>query len=155
MKEGATTVIVADTVGISMPSEYGKLVADIKANTPGIQNAIIASHCHNDLDLATANTIEGARSGARQLEVTINGIGERAAKQGLGANAFSHGSGIHQDGILKYKGTYEIICPEDVGFERVDKNGIVLGKLSGRNGLRKRLEELGYELEDEQIEDMF
>ncbi|KAI9119671.1 hypothetical protein K1719_009547 [Acacia pycnantha] len=182
IKEGATTVTVVDTVGISMPSEYGKLVADTKANTPGIENAIIASHCHNDLGLATANTIEGARNGARQLEVTINGIGERAGNASLeevvmilkcGANDVLSGlytrintrqifmtskmveDGIHQDGMLKYKGTYEIICPEDVGFERVGKNGIVLGKLSGRNGLRKRLEELGYELEDEQMEDMF
>ncbi|XP_028800385.1 2-isopropylmalate synthase 2, chloroplastic-like [Neltuma alba] len=204
IKAGATTVIVADTVGISMPSEYGKLIAAIKANTPGIQNAIIASHCHNDLGLATANTIEGACGGARQLEVTINGIGERAGNASLeevvmilkcgayhvlgglysrintrqifttskmveeytglhvqpnkalvGANAFSHESGIHQDGMLKYKGTYEIICPEDVGFERADEDGIVLGKLSGRHGLRKRLEEMGYELEDEQIDAMF
>ncbi|KAJ1422406.1 Zinc finger, RING/FYVE/PHD-type [Sesbania bispinosa] len=204
IKAGATTVAIPDTVGITMPFEFGKLIADIKANTPGIQNVIIATHCHNDLGLATANTIEGARAGARQLEVTINGIGERAGNASLeevvmaltcrgnhvlggihtrintrhilktskmvekysglhlqphkalvGANAFVHESGIHQDGMLKHKGTYEIISPEDIGLERSTRASIVLGKLSGRRALKKRLEELGYDLNDEEVESVF
>ncbi|XP_061351609.1 LOW QUALITY PROTEIN: probable 2-isopropylmalate synthase [Gastrolobium bilobum] len=204
IKAGATTVDITDTVGITMPFEFGKLIADIKANTPGIENVIIATHCHNDLGLATANTIEGARAGARQLEVTINGIGERAGNASLeevvmalrcrgdhvlgglytrintrhiiktskmveecsglhlqphkalvGANAFLHESGIHQDGMLKHRGTYEIISPEDIGLERSTGAGIVLGKLSGRQALRKRLEELGYELKDDEVERVF
>ncbi|KAG4919935.1 hypothetical protein JHK85_058216 [Glycine max] len=203
IKAGATTLNIPDTVGITMPSEFGKLIADIKANTPGIENVIISTHCQNDLGLSTANTIEGARAGARQLEVTINGIGERAGNASLeevvmalrcgahvngnlytgintkhifltsrmveeytglqlqphkalvGANAFAHESGIHQDGMLKHKGTYEIISPEDIGLERTNEAGIVLGKLSGRHALRKRLEELGYELSDDQVQTLF
>ncbi|KAG5153359.1 hypothetical protein AAZX31_10G280200 [Glycine max] len=203
IKVGATTLNIPDTVGITMPSEFGKLIADIKANTPGIENVIISTHCQNDLGLSTANTIEGARAGARQLEVTINGIGERAGNASLeevvmalrcgahvngnlytgintkhifltskmveeytglqiqphkalvGANAFAHESGIHQDGMLKHKGTYEIISPEDIGLERTNEAGIVLGKLSGRHALRKRLEELGYELNDDQVQTLF
>ncbi|KAL5140410.1 2-isopropylmalate synthase 2, chloroplastic [Glycine soja] len=173
IKAGATTLNIPDTVGITMPSEFGKLIADIKANTPGIENVIISTHCQNDLGLSTANTIEGARAGARQLEVTINGIGERAGNASLeeveeytglqvqphkalvGANAFAHESGIHQDGMLKHKGTYEIISPEDIGLERTNEAGIVLGKLSGRHALRKRLEELGYELNDDQVQTLF
>ncbi|RDX90498.1 2-isopropylmalate synthase 2, chloroplastic, partial [Mucuna pruriens] len=203
IKAGATTLNIPDTVGITMPSEFGRLIADIKANTPGIENVIISTHCQNDLGLSTANTIEGARAGARQLEVTINGIGERAGNASLeevvmalrcgahvtgnlftgintkhifltsrmveeytglqlqphkalvGANAFAHESGIHQDGMLKHKGTYEIISPEDIGLERTNEAGIVLGKLSGRHALRKRLEELGYELQDDQVQSIF
>ncbi|TKY57655.1 2-isopropylmalate synthase 2 [Spatholobus suberectus] len=203
IKAGATTINIPDTVGITMPSEFGSLIADIKANTPGIENVIISAHCHNDLGLSTANTIEGARAGARQLEVTINGIGERAGNASLeevvmalkcgahvtgnlytgintkhiyltskmveeytglqlqphkalvGANAFAHESGMHQDGMLKHKGTYEIISPEDIGLERTNEAGIVLGKLSGRHALRKRLEELGYELNDVQVQSLF
>ncbi|KAJ1385831.1 Pyruvate carboxyltransferase [Sesbania bispinosa] len=173
IKAGATTLNIPDTVGITMPSEFGKLIADIKANTPGIENVIISTHCQNDLGLSTANTIEGAHAGARQLEVTINGIGERAGNASLeeveeytglqlqphkalvGANAFAHESGIHQDGMLKHKGTYEIISPEDIGLERSNEAGIVLGKLSGRHALRRRLEELGYELKDDQVETLF
>ncbi|XP_028759820.1 2-isopropylmalate synthase 1, chloroplastic [Neltuma alba] len=204
IKAGATTLNIPDTVGINMPSEFGKLIADIKANTPGIENVIISTHCQNDLGLSTANTLEGARAGARQLEVTINGIGERAGNASLeevvmalkcgkdhvygglytgintrhiyltskmveeytglqlqphkaivGANAFAHESGIHQDGMLKHKGTYEIMAPEDIGFERSDEAGIVLGKLSGRHALKRRLEELGYELKEDQVENMF
>ncbi|KAI5402066.1 2-isopropylmalate synthase 1, chloroplastic [Lathyrus oleraceus] len=203
IKAGATTLNIPDTVGITMPSEFGKLIADIKANTPGVENVIISTHCQNDLGLSTANTIEGARAGARQLEVTINGIGERAGNASLeevvmalkcgghifnnlhtgintrhiymtskmveeysglqlqphkalvGANAFAHESGIHQDGMLKHKGTYEIISPEDIGLERTNEAGIVLGKLSGRHAMRKRLEELGYELKDDQVESLF
>ncbi|KAK7293353.1 hypothetical protein RJT34_16216 [Clitoria ternatea] len=201
---GATTVNIADTVGTLMPCELGKLIADIRANTPGIENVIISTHCHNDLGLATANTIEGARAGARQLEVTVNGIGERAGNASLeevvmalrckgdhvldglytrintkhilkiskmveeysgmhlqphkalvGANAFVHASGIHQDGVLKHKCTYEIISPEDIGLIRSIGAGIVLGKLSGRQALRKRLEELGYELKDDEVDNVF
>ncbi|XP_054805204.1 2-isopropylmalate synthase 2, chloroplastic-like isoform X2 [Prosopis cineraria] len=204
IKAGATTLNIPDTVGITMPSEFGRLIADLKANTPGIENVIISTHCQNDLGLSTANTLEGARAGARQLEVTINGIGERAGNASLeevvmalkcgkdhvygglytgintrhiyltskmveeysglqlqphkalvGANAFAHESGIHQDGMLKHKGTYEIIAPEDIGFERSNEAGIVLGKLSGRHALKRRLEELGYELKDDQVENMF
>ncbi|XP_047165078.1 2-isopropylmalate synthase 1, chloroplastic-like [Vigna umbellata] len=203
IKAGATTLNIPDTVGINLPSEFGRLIADIKANTPGIENVVISTHCQNDLGLSTANTIEGARAGARQLEVTINGIGERAGNASLeevvmalrcgahitgnlytgintkhifltskmveeytglqlqphkalvGANAFAHESGIHQDGMLKHKGTYEIISPEDIGLERTNEAGIVLGKLSGRHALRKRLEELGYELNDDQVQSLF
>ncbi|KAJ4723169.1 2-isopropylmalate synthase [Melia azedarach] len=204
IKIGATTLNIPDTVGITIPTEFGRLIADIKANTPGIENVIISTHCQNDLGLSTANTIAGAFAGARQVEVTINGIGERAGNASLeevvmafkcrgehvlgglytgidtrhivmaskmveeytglyvqphkaivGANAFAHESGIHQDGMLKHKGTYEIICPEDIGLERSNEAGIVLGKLSGRHALKDRLKELGYELDDEQLGNIF
>ncbi|KAF7094490.1 hypothetical protein CFC21_096795 [Triticum aestivum] len=203
IQAGATTITIADTVGSNLPVEYGKLIADIKANTPGIDNAIISTHCHNDLGLATANTLAGAYAGARQLEVTINGIGERAGNAALeevvmalkcrpelldgmytginthhitmtskmvqeysglhvqphkaivGANAFAHESGIHQDGMLKYKGTYEIISPDDIGLTRANDSGIVLGKLSGRHAVRSVLVELGYEISDNEFEDFF
>ncbi|KAJ6929432.1 2-isopropylmalate synthase 2 [Populus alba x Populus x berolinensis] len=173
IKAGATTLNIPDTVGITTPSEFGQLIADIKANTPGIENVIISTHCQNDLGLSTANTLSGACAGARQVEVTINGIGERAGNASLeeveeytglhvqphkaivGANAFAHESGIHQDGMLKHKGTYEIISPEDIGLERSNDAGIVLGKLSGRHALKDRLNELGYELDDAQLGNIF
>ncbi|KAL5204242.1 hypothetical protein ABZP36_009113 [Zizania latifolia] len=203
IKAGATTLNIPDTVGYTLPYEFGKLIADIKANTPGIENAIISTHCQNDLGLATANTLAGAHAGARQLEVTINGIGERAGNASLeevvmaikcrrellgglytginsqhitmsskmvqehsglhvqphkaivGANAFAHESGIHQDGMLKYKGTYEIISPDDIGLTRPNEFGIVLGKLSGRHAVRSKLVELGYEITDKEFEDFF
>ncbi|XP_068472374.1 probable 2-isopropylmalate synthase [Phaseolus vulgaris] len=204
IEAGATTLGIGDTVGITMPFEFGKLIADIKANTPGIEKAIIAVHCHNDLGHATANTIEAARAGARQLEVTINGIGERAGNAALeevvmalrcrgdhvlgglytgintkhilktskmveecsgmhlqphkaivGHNAFLHESGIHQDGLLKHRGTYEILSPEDIGYERSNEATMVLGKLSGRQALKKRLKELGYELKKDEVESVF
>ncbi|KAM7487040.1 hypothetical protein LguiA_003049 [Lonicera macranthoides] len=178
IKAGATTLNIPDTVGYNMPNEFGQLIADIKANTPGIENVIISTHCQNDLGLSTANTLAGACAGARQVEVTINGIGERAGNASLeevvmalkcrgeqvlgglytgintqhivmaskmveeysglrvqphkaivGANAFAHESGIHQDGMLKHKNTYEIISPEDIGLHRSNESGIVLGKL--------------------------
>ncbi|KAI7727994.1 LOW QUALITY PROTEIN: hypothetical protein M8C21_006061, partial [Ambrosia artemisiifolia] len=177
IKAGATTLCIPDTVGYNWPREFGQLIADIKANTPGVKNVVISTHCHNDLGLATANTLEGAYSGARQLEVTINGIGERAGNASLeevvmaikskgellgglytcvdtrhismtskmvedysgmrvqqhkpivGANAFSHESGIHQDGMLKNKNTYEIMSPEDIGIHRSNEAGVTLGKL--------------------------
>lgn len=204
IKAGATTLNIPDTVGYTMPLEFGKLIADIKSNTPGIENVIISTHCQNDLGLATANTVSGACAGARQVEVTINGIGERAGNASLeevvmalqcrgehvlgglhtginsrhifltskmveeytglnvqphkaivGANAFAHESGIHQDGMLKHKGTYEIISPEDIGYERSNDAGIVLGKLSGRHALKSRLLELGYELDNENLDNVF
>ncbi|XP_068315484.1 2-isopropylmalate synthase 2, chloroplastic-like [Pyrus communis] len=204
IKAGATTLNIPDTVGYNVPEEYSQLIADIKSNTPGIDNVIISTHCQNDLGLSTANTLAGACAGARQLEVTINGIGERAGNASLeevvltlncrgehvlgglytgintkhiyvtskmveeytglhvqphkaivGANAFAHESGIHQDGMLKHKGTYEIISPEDIGYERSNEAGIVLGKLSGRHALRNRLAELGYELENDQLATIF
>ncbi|KAF5177033.1 2-isopropylmalate synthase [Thalictrum thalictroides] len=204
IKAGATTINVCDTVGYTLPTEFGQLVADIKLNTPGIENVIIATHCHNDLGVATANTLAGAYAGARQIEVTINGIGERAGNASLeefvmaikcrgqellgglytginsrhivptskmveeytgmhvqphkaivGANAFVHESGIHQDGMLKFKGTYEFMCPEDIGLSRSHESGIVLGKLSGRHALRSRLSELGYKLDVKQFDEVF
>nr|XP_040251662.1 2-isopropylmalate synthase 2, chloroplastic-like [Aegilops tauschii subsp. strangulata] len=201
IQAGATTITIADTVGFNLPVEFGKLIADIKANTSGIDNVIISTHCHNDLGLATANTLAGAYAGARQLEVTINGIGERAGNASLeevvmalkcrpelldgmytgintnhitmtskmvqeytrlhvqphksivGANAFSHESGIHQDGMLKHKGTYEIISPDDIGLTRANNSGIVLGKLSGRHAVRSVLVELGYKISDNEFKD--
>ncbi|CAL9215451.1 unnamed protein product [Arabidopsis halleri] len=204
IKAGATTLNIPDTVGITLPSEFGQLITDLKANTPGIENVVISTHCQNDLGLSTANTLSGAHAGARQVEVTINGIGERAGNASLeevvmaikcrgdhvlgglftgidtrhivmtskmveeytgmqtqphkaivGANAFAHESGIHQDGMLKHKGTYEIICPEEIGLERSNDAGIVLGKLSGRHALKDRLTELGYQLDDEQLSTIF
>ncbi|XP_042452812.1 2-isopropylmalate synthase A-like [Zingiber officinale] len=203
IKAGATTLNIPDTVGYTLPSEFGQLIADIKANTPGIENVIISTHCQNDLGLATANTLAGAYAGARQLEVTVNGIGERAGNASLeevviamkcrqellgglytgintkhivmaskmvaeytglhlqphkaivGANAFAHESGIHQDGMLKHKGTYEIISPEDIGLARANESGIVLGKLSGRHALRCRLLEFGYDIDGKELDDVF
>ncbi|XP_023748737.1 2-isopropylmalate synthase A [Lactuca sativa] len=203
VKAGATTLCIPDTVGYNWPREFGQLIADIKANTPGIQNVIISTHCHNDLGLATANTLEGAYSGARQLEVTINGIGERAGnasfeevvmtikskgellgglytdiktehivmaskmveeysglmvqphKAIVGANAFAHESGIHQDGVLKNKSTYEIMSPEDIGLHRSNESGLTLGKLSGRHALKAKLFELGYKFEGNELNDLF
>lgn len=201
---GATTLNIPDTVGYNVPEEYGKLIADIKSNTPGIDTVVISTHCQNDLGLSTANTVAGACAGARQVEVTINGIGERAGNASLeevvmtlkcrgtqilgglytsintkhivmaskmveeysgllvqphkaivGANAFAHESGIHQDGMLKHKGTYEIIEPEDIGLERSNGAGIVLGKLSGRRALREKLRELGYDVNDKELDDIF
>lgn len=204
IKAGATTLNIPDTVGYTVPNEFGQLIADIKSNTPGIENVIISTHCQNDLGLSTANTIAGACAGARQVEVTINGIGERAGNASLeevvmalkcrgekalgglytginirhivktskmvaeysglqvqphkaivGANAFAHESGIHQDGMLKHKETYEIISPEDIGLFRSNESGIVLGKLSGRHALKSRLLELGYEIEGMELDDIF
>ncbi|KAH0461621.1 hypothetical protein IEQ34_009196 [Dendrobium chrysotoxum] len=203
IKAGATTVNIPDTVGYTIPHEFGQLISDIKANTRGIENAIISTHCQNDLGLATANTLAGASAGARQLEVTVNGIGERAGNASLeevvmaircrkqtmgglytgintkhinmaskmvaeysglhvqphkaivGANAFSHESGIHQDGMLKFKGTYEIISPDDIGLSRSNESGIVLGKLSGRHALKSKLTELGYDISGKELDDVF
>ncbi|NEO72566.1 2-isopropylmalate synthase [Moorena sp. SIO3H5] len=207
---GATTVNIPDTVGYTTPSEFGGLIRGIKENVPNIDRAIISVHGHNDLGLAVANFLEAVKNGARQLECTINGIGERAGNAALeelvmalhvrrqyfnpffgrppeskeplstidtrqiyktsrlvssltgmlvqpnkaivGSNAFAHESGIHQDGVLKHKLTYEIMDAESIGLK---ENQIVLGKLSGRNAFRSRLRELGYELSDNDLNKAF
>ncbi len=199
IKAGATTLNIPDTVGYTLPEEFGQLIAGIIANTPGIENVIVSVHCHNDLGLATANTLAGIRAGARQAEVTINGIGERAGNTALeevvmvlktrrsvfgletgidttqiarvsklvssytgmpvqpnkaivGANAFAHEAGIHQDGMLKHHLTYEIMRPEDVG---ITQSKLVLGKHSGRHALRVRLAEQGHVLNDQDLDKVF
>ncbi|MBN1248143.1 MAG: 2-isopropylmalate synthase [Anaerolineae bacterium] len=196
---GATVINIPDTTGYSSPEEFGTLIRGIMNNVPNIDLATISVHCHNDLGLATANTLAGVRNGARQVEVTVNGIGERAGNASLeevvmalktrhnlfgvnsridasrlypvsrlvshltgipvqpnkaivGSNAFAHSSGIHQDGVLKERTTYEIINPRDVG---VPDSEIILSARSGRHGLRHRLTELGYKLDDEQFEKVY
>ncbi len=196
---GATTINLPDTVGYILPDEYYELIKYVREHTPNIHKVVLSVHCHNDLGLATANTIAGLRAGARQAEVTINGIGERAGNTSLeevvmclythrerlglttgintkyiyptsrlvsmitgiviqpnkaivGANAFAHEAGIHQDGLLKHKLTYEIIEPEVIGL---DRSKLVLGKHSGRHAFKKRLEELGYDLTDEEVNKLF
>ncbi len=196
---GATVVNIPDTTGYSSPEEFGGLIRGILDNVPNIDKAVVSVHCHNDLGMATANTLAAVRNGARQVEVTVNGIGERAGNTSLeevvmairtrsdlfglgtridtrriypvsrlvseltgipvqpnkaivGANAFAHSSGIHQDGVLKERTTYEIINPRDVG---VPDSEIVLSARSGRAGLRHRLAELGYTLDQEQFEKIY
>jgi 2-isopropylmalate synthase len=207
---GATTINIPDTVGYTTPSEFGALIRGIKENVPNIDRAIISVHGHNDLGLAVANFLEAVKNGARQLECTINGIGERAGNAALeelvmalhvrrqyfnpflgrspeseapltnidtrqlyktsrlvsnltgmlvqpnkaivGANAFAHESGIHQDGVLKHKLTYEIMDAQSIGL---NDNQIVLGKHSGRNAFRTRLKELGFELGDQELNRAF
>lgn len=204
IKAGATTLNIPDTTGWCMPPEFGKLIADIKANTPGAENVIISVHCQNDLGLSTANSLAGVHAGARQVECTINGIGERAGNASLeevvmslylrgqshfgglytgirpvhiahgskmveefsgllvqphkaivGKNAFLHESGIHQDGMLKSQNTYEIMSPETIGLTRESQAGIRLGKLSGRNALASKLEELGFKLDQNELQAIF
>jgi 2-isopropylmalate synthase len=199
IESGATTLNIPDTVGYTMPDEFGGLIAGIMKHTPGIEKAVISVHCHNDLGLATANTMAGLKNGARQAEVTINGIGERAGNTALeevvmvlqtrepvfnlthgidttqivkmsklisnytgitvqpnkaivGANAFAHEAGIHQDGMLKNQLTYEIMRPESVGATLTK---LVLGKHSGKHALRTRLASLGYDLDDQELLKMF
>ncbi len=199
IEAGATTLNIPDTVGYQTPDEYGTMMRHLIAETPGAERVIWSTHCHNDLGLATANTLAGVRAGARQVEVTVNGIGERAGNAALeevvmalhtrrpfyglntnivtkhiartsrmivnytgahvqankaivGANAFAHEAGIHQDGILKHKSTYEIMRPEDVGIAQSE---LVLGKHSGRHALRVRLAEMGYEFDDEGLKQVF
>ncbi|MDP2625090.1 MAG: 2-isopropylmalate synthase [Candidatus Peregrinibacteria bacterium] len=199
IEAGADVVNIPDTVGYSTPKEYGDLIAGIMKNVPNIGEAVVSTHCHNDLGMSVANSLEGVRNGARQIECTINGIGERAGNASLeevvmalttrkdffgldvgintkeiyhssrlltsitgvpvqpnkavvGANAFAHASGIHQDGVLKERTTYEIMKPEDIGL---DSNRIILGKHSGRHALKDRLESLGYDLNDEEIDEIF
>jgi 2-isopropylmalate synthase len=199
IEAGATTLNLPDTVGYAMPDEFGKLISYVLGNTPRINEVILSIHCHNDLGLATANSLAGIKAGARQVEVTINGIGERAGNTSLeevvmalytrkeqlglttrvntkeihpssrlvsmitgvvvqpnkavvGANAFAHESGIHQDGVLKNPMTYEIMEPETVGLST---NRLVLGKHSGRHAFKNRLGELGYELSEEDLNRLF
>ncbi|RPJ01081.1 MAG: 2-isopropylmalate synthase, partial [Chloroflexi bacterium] len=196
---GATTLNIPDTVGYIMPQEYSALMQKLIRETPGGDRVIWSVHCHNDLGVATANTLTGIEAGARQAEVTINGIGERAGNTALeevvmalrtrpnfyslttnidttqltrasrmvsnytglpvqpnkaivGANAFSHEAGIHQDGVLKHQATYEIMTPEAVGLSQ---SNLVLGKHSGRHAFRVRLQELGYDLEDGELNQAF
>jgi 2-isopropylmalate synthase len=194
IREGATTVNIPDTVGYAIPELYGRFIADLRARVPNSDKAIWSVHCHNDLGMAVANSLAGVKvGGARQVECTINGLGERAGncaleevvmavltrrdhyglevgidatqivpasrlvaqttgfvvqpnKAVVGANAFAHASGIHQDGVLKARDTYEIMRAEDVGWAA---NRIVLGKLSGRNAFKQRLQELGVYPESE------
>lgn len=199
IKAGATTINVPDTTGYTYPNEYYKLIHGIISNVPNSDKAIFSCHCHNDLGMATANTLAGVLGGARQVEVTVNGIGERAGNTALeevvmamyvrrdifdfatridttqlvatsrmvsemtgmlvqrnkavvGANAYAHSSGIHQDGVLKERSTYEIISPELVGAA---KSEIILTARSGRHGLRHRLRELGYEFTEERFEQVY
>ncbi|MEB3257630.1 MAG: 2-isopropylmalate synthase [Cyanobacteriota bacterium] len=210
IEAGATTINIPDTVGYATPAEFGELIAGINRSVPNIDRAVISVHGHNDLGLAVANFLEAVKHGARQLECTINGIGERAGNASLeelvmalhvrrsyfnpflgrpadsgvpltgvrteeitktsrlvsnltgmavqpnkaivGANAFAHESGIHQDGVLKHRLTYEIIDARTVGLA---DNRISLGKLSGRSAFRARLEELGYQLDREDLDDAF
>ncbi len=196
---GATVINIPDTTGYTLAEEFGALIRGITENVPNIQRATISVHCHNDLGMATANTIAGLRNGARQAEVTVNGIGERAGNTALeevvmaiatrhdlvplktgvdarriypvstlvsqltgisvpankaivGANAFSHSSGIHQDGVLKERTTYEIIDPHALG---VPTSSIVLSARSGRHGLRHRLSELGHALSEDEFEKVY
>jgi 2-isopropylmalate synthase len=198
IKAGATVLNIPDTTGYCLPSEYGAKIKYLKENVKGIEKAILSCHCHNDLGLATANSIEGVINGARQIECTINGIGERAGNTALeevvmvlkqhpylnldtnintsmlygmsqlvsdsmgiytqpnkaivGANAFAHSSGIHQDGMIKNRETYEIINPKDVG---VTESAIVLTARSGRAALAYRAKNVGYELTKLQLDDVY
>jgi 2-isopropylmalate synthase len=196
---GATTVNIPDTVGYAIPGEFGKLIEGILRNVNNINQAVISVHCHNDLGLAVANSLEAVKCGARQVECTINGIGERAGNASLeeivmaidtrkdffklttgiktnqiyrtsrlvseltgfpvqpnkaivGANAFRHQSGIHQDGVIKMPGTYEIIAPKTVG---VPASSLVMGKLSGRHAFKEHMAELGYTLSEVDFERVF
>lgn len=199
IKCGATTINIPDTVGYSIPEEYARQIRMLIDRVPNIDKARLSVHCHNDLGLAVANSIAGVQAGARQIECTINGIGERAGNAALeevvmamrtradvmpyhnniktemitkmsralsttigfavqpnkaivGANAFAHESGIHQDGMLKNAQTYEIMTPESVGLTRSE---LVLGKHSGRAALKSKITELGYELGDNAFQDFF
>lgn len=198
IKAGATVLNIPDTTGYCLPYEYGAKIKYLKDNVKGIEKAILSCHCHNDLGLATANSIEGVINGARQIECTINGIGERAGNTALeevvmilkqhpylnletniqtqmlygisqlvsdsmgiytqpnkaivGANAFAHSSGIHQDGVIKNRETYEIIDPKEVG---VTESAIVLTARSGRAALAYRAKNVGYELTKLQLDEVY
>jgi 2-isopropylmalate synthase len=196
---GATTINIPDTVGYAIPMEFADLVKYVIDHTPNIRKAVVSVHCHNDLGLATANTLAAINNGARQAEVTVNGIGERAGNTSLeevvmslhtrpnylpfssniqteqiyptsrlvsmitgiivqpnkaivGANAFAHEAGIHQDGVLKNPMTYEIMKPDTVGLSA---SKLILGKHSGRHALRSHLKEMGYDLSDEELKIVF
>ena len=199
IKAGATTLNIPDTVGYTTPQEFGALIAGIREHVPGARDVILSAHCHNDLGLATANTLAAIANGARQVEVTVNGIGERAGNTSLeevvmalytrptvyglrthidttqiarasrlvsaytgipvqpnkaivGANAFAHEAGIHQDGVLKNPLTYEIMRPETIG---ITESKLVLGKHSGRHAFQTKLAELGYDLNPEDMNRVF
>jgi 2-isopropylmalate synthase len=199
IKSGARTINIPDTVGYAVPEEFAALIAMLKNRVPNIDKAVISVHCHNDLGLAVANSLAAVAAGARQVECTINGLGERAGNAALeeivmglktrhdrmpyqtgvkteyitkasrlvstitgfpvqpnkaivGANAFAHESGIHQDGMLKHAGTYEIMTPESVGLVR---STLVMGKHSGRHAFKAKLKELGVELGDNALNDAF
>jgi 2-isopropylmalate synthase len=201
IEAGATTINLPDTVGYTTPTEYARLIQHISANVRGIENVVLSVHCHNDLGLATANTLAAIEAGARQAEVTVNGIGERAGNTSLeevvmalhtrkdfyggllprintqqivpvsrlvshltgiivqpnkaivGANAFAHEAGIHQDGMLKNRDTYEIMTPQSVGLEM---SRLVLGKHSGRAGFTARLNELGFDgIPKEKLDELY
>jgi len=199
IEAGATTVNIPDTVGYSTPTEYGRLIADIRNHVPNIHQAVISVHCHDDLGLGVANSLSAVQNGARQVECTVNGIGERAGNASLeemvmamdtrrdfidcftqirleeitktsrlvshltgmmvqpnkaivGRNAFSHESGIHQDGVIKKRITYEIIDPKRVGLTG---SQIILGKLSGRHAFSERVQKLGYRLQEVELDRAF
>lgn len=198
IKAGATVVNIPDTTGYCLPHQYGEKIRYLLENVKGIEKVIIATHCHNDLGLATANSIAGITNGARQVECTINGVGERAGNTSLeevvmilnqhkalnathnidttrlthisglvskimnipvqpnkaivGKNAFAHSSGIHQDGVIKFRETYEIIDPKDVG---VDQSSIVLTARSGRAAVKFKASCLGYMIEDELLDKVY
>ncbi|HHN46538.1 MAG TPA: 2-isopropylmalate synthase [Planctomycetes bacterium] len=198
IEAGARTVNIPDTVGYAVPSEFGALIAYLFDHTPNIADAVVSVHCHDDLGLASANSIAAVQNGARQVEVTLNGIGERAGNASLeefvmalkvrrdvlglscavattriypacrlaaklmnlqvqrnkaivGDNAFAHESGIHQDGVLKERSTYEIMDPRDVGIK---ESRIVIGKHSGRHAVKRKAADLGYELTDAEIDQL-
>lgn len=199
LEAGANTLNFPDTVGYATPAEMKAMISHIRASVPGIDNAVISVHCHNDLGMATANSLAAAEAGATQIECTVNGIGERAGNASLeeivmalrtrkdfydaetgvntkqiyrsskllsnitgvpippskaivGANAFAHESGIHQHGVIANARTYEIMNSTDVG---IPQNTMVLGKHSGKHALREKLESMGYELSDEELESVF
>ncbi|MDE2229494.1 MAG: 2-isopropylmalate synthase [Alphaproteobacteria bacterium] len=199
IKAGARTINIPDTVGYTVPDEFAALIRMLKNRVPNIDKAVISVHCHNDLGLAVANSLAAVAAGARQIECTINGLGERAGNAAMeevvmalrtrhdvlpyttgiktecitrasrlvsaitgfvvqpnkaivGANAFAHESGIHQDGMLKHAGTYEIMTPESVGL---GKSTLVMGKHSGRHAFKMKLKELGLELGDNALNDAF
>jgi 2-isopropylmalate synthase len=199
IRAGATTINLPDTVGYATPEEYRAMYRALRERVPGADAVVFSTHCHNDLGLAVANSLAGLDGGARQIECTINGIGERAGNAALeevvmaiktradvmpyevgvettmltrasklvaaatsfpvqynkaivGRNAFAHESGIHQDGMLKHNQTYEIMTPASVG---VKQTSLIMGKHSGRHAFRKKLEELGYKLGENALEDAF
>jgi len=198
IKAGATVLNIPDTTGYCLPEEYGMKIKYLKENVKGIENAVISCHCHNDLGLATANSIAGIANGARQIECTINGLGERAGNTALeevvmilkqhknlhlhtdvnsrmlnemsilvsdlmgmpvqankaivGANAFSHSSGIHQDGVIKNRATYEIIDPEEVG---VNESSIILTARSGRSALAYRFKNIGFDITKNELDFLY
>ncbi|VTS05907.1 2-isopropylmalate synthase [Tuwongella immobilis] len=199
VEAGATTLNIPDTVGYAVPEHYARIIRHLKTHVRGVEKVVLSVHCHNDLGLAVANSLAALQEGARQVECTINGIGERAGNCALeeivmalrtrqdyfglttgintrllfptsrklthvtgmqvqrnkaivGQNAFAHEAGIHQDGMLKERSTYEIMKPEDVG---ITKTELVLGKHSGRHALRSKVIELGYHLDDSQLQQVF